>query len=457
MPDWPQNAGSPLTQTVNNPSLPRGTEQTPSQPQAAPQPQTTQTTQPQLVPDHEVGHVIPGAVQPVIPAKKTIFKTLVILIFVIVTIGVVSSGVYLYSYLNNPLRLVGEGFKELDTANSFSTNISFAESKEFGNTTLLLDYQRSQLLFSRAQIKITNLGNEPGHELLVLFIFRDNESYIQANYSEIDKIENELRLISPEILTLQTYQLTKPIIRGEKWLHVTISEDAQESRPQGGIEISEEKEKELNDKFINSIEVRSFERNYTKDGKKYYKIILGFKKEELVDFAETFKDLDLDINLKDINAVVKIVESVDSWNDDLVEILIEKESGNLYSLSLSLPKIPEDALSASVKESVEGKENISYFSELFSEKISEVVEPKDSTKLTYIGKAVFTNYNQAPSSERPAGVVEAEEFSRAFEQDLPFFLQIIFREYQQLPELYGPDQPQDVLPETNESPQPPTF
>ncbi len=296
----------------------------------------------------------------------------------------------------------------------------------------MLDYHKAPFLLSRGQAKITNIESESGHNLVVLAIFNSTDNYLQASYSKIDSLENQLRLISPEITVLETYQLFRPVIKGQKWLHLKTSEEV--GGYQGGeIEISEEQERELNEKFIDSIVVRKLERNYKENGKKYNKIILGFDKEKLIEFIEEVKKLDLEIELKQINSLVKIVQSVDTWDDDLVEILVEKDTGNLYSLTLSLPKIPENALISSIEESVKQQDSIADYYQLFSDKISEYIKPQGSSGLIYIGKAQFTNYNQAPSAQKPAPLVEQEEIENAFQRDFPLILQMILLQLEMSP------------------------
>lgn len=430
-------------------------------------PETTQSSSPSQRPSApyttEVNHVIEGPDKPIKPVKTRLRKILLALILLILLTGVGVGGAYLYNYVYDPLKIIAKSFEKLEYTNSFTINADFAESEDFGKPSLMLDYHKLPPKLSRAQFKMLNIGNDPAHSLLFLLIFSSNESFIQTSYSKIDEIENQIRIIFPEILSLHTYQLAQPLLKGEKWLRIETPE-TEGVRQEGEIQISKEQEENLNEKFIDSIVVRSYKRSFVKDGIKYHKIILGFDKEGLVEFIDAFKDLDLEIELKDINAAIKIINSVESWEEDLVEILIDKETGNLCSLSLSAPKIPEDALETTIEESVGEKENVSYLYNLFSEKISDFVKPSTSTKLVYLGKAIFSNYNSAPIAERPTQIIKFEELTLAFKQDLPILLQMTLYSLQPpsqqpldlpSPELFR-DLPSDVLPESITAPLTPT-
>lgn len=380
----------------------------------------------------ETGHIISAAEEPIQPKSAKIKKIALAVIAFAVILALSGAGLFLFNYINNPLRLIAKSFEYLNKANSFTVNATFTEDQDFGKASVMLDYQKAPLVFSRTQVKITNINKEPLHNLTALFIFNSVETFFQATYSKIDIIENELTLVFPEILSLRSYQVARPLLKGEKWLHIETPE-TEEGYQEGGIEISEEKEKELNEKFVNSVIVRNHKRNFEKDSEQYHKIILGFDKEKLIEFIETVKTLDLEVELKDINALIKIVQSVESWDKDLVEILIEKE-GNLHSLSLSLPKIPDDALKVGIKESVNEKSAIGAFSDILSDKISGILEKPSAAELIYIGKAVFSNYNRAPGAEKPAEIIEVKELTLALEKDMPIILQMMLLQLQEVPQ-----------------------
>ena len=371
----------------------------------------------------DVNHVIEGTGKPVKKGSKIAIKMILFLILITVLSGLGGGFIILQNYRNDPLRLISKSFNNLESASSYSLHVALAKNAQYGLVDLSIDYHKAPFLFSRGQAKITSIGSELGHNLLILAIFNTEGSFVQTSYSKIDTLTSQLNLLYPQITALETYQLILPVIKGQKWLHLTTPQDTQ---TQGGVEISEEKVKELNNKFIESIIVRSHDANYKLEDSKYHRIVLGFDEPKLVEFIEVLKSLDLEIELKQINSLIKIVQSVENWNGDIVEILIEKDTGNLFSLALSLPKIPEDALEQSIDESVPDQSVFSPLTEYILPKLKDVITPPAHNNLTFIGKVEFINYNQAPSTQKPSPTLEQIEIEQAFEKDLPLILQAIF-------------------------------
>lgn len=371
----------------------------------------------------DVNHVIEGTGKPVKKSSKWVVKLTLLIIIITVITGLGGGFIVLQNYRNDPLRLISESFNSLETASSYSLHATLTKNENYGLVDLTFDYHKAPFLFSRGQAKITSIGSELGHNLLILAIFNASDSFVQASYSKIDTLTSQIALLYPQITALETYQLILPVIKGQKWLHLTTPQDTQ---TQAGVEISEEKATVLNKKFIETIVVRSHDANYKLDDSNYHRIILGFDEAKLIEFIEVVKTLDLEIELKQINSLIKIVQSVENWNDDIVEILIEKDTGNLFSLALSLPKIPGDALEQSIVENVEDQNVFSPLTKYILPELKNLVTPPSSNNLNFIGSVEFINYNQAPSAQKPSPTLEQIEIEKAFEKDLPLILQEIF-------------------------------
>ncbi len=415
-----------------------------------------QFPQPTATYQTEVNHVIQGAGDSDKSYHQYIRKITLLAVFLMLISALAAGAIYVYNFAFNPLKIIQTALAKLENANSFSINATFAPTQEFGNASIRFDWQKSDLDFSRSQINLAKINDQAGHNLVIMYIFNTFDNYIQAYYSEIDSVDNQLKLVFPQISSLKSYNLILPVLKGQKWLHFKASEEEQD---EGGIQISKDKERQLNEKFDDSIVVRSHERNFIKLGNKYNKIILGFDKEKLVEFIEEFKTLDLEIELKDINSLIKIVQSVESWNEDLIIILVDKETGNFHSISLSIPQIPKDALEAGVQESVSEESGVSAFANLLTDKISGLLEKPTSANLIYIGELIVSNFNTAPKSKRPSPVVESDELMLALNNDLPLLMQALILQMQGLqPEvdIYSPElfntSPRDVLGETDTPP-----
>jgi hypothetical protein len=402
---------------------------------------------------HETGHIIQATVEsekPKVSKKKIIMLAVIFIVIVSISGG---GGIYLYNYINNPLRIMAESYTKFDESNSFSVNAEFANMNGVADVSALLDYQKQDLTLSRVQVKIENIEKDPDHSLTGLLIFNSSEGYLQTQYSKAYEIDNLLKLSSPQITELESYKLAYPILTGKRWLYFEMSDEKGEAYESSGVEISEAKVQELNEKFIESIVINSHNSNFEIDGKKYHKILIGFDKEKLINFVETFKDLDLEVELKDINALVRVIISIDNWNSNIVEIVIEKDTSYPHSIALWLPQIPEDALEEGIKESISDESSASRYLDLFSESIDKLMDNKDeeARALNYIGKLTFSNYNRAPGAERPKNIVSREVLTEAIEKDVPT-LMLMFLQTTTVPdELYFPNDAPFPLPSTQSS------
>lgn len=391
----------------------------------------------------DTGHII-SAHQQVPKDSKNYFKTTLLISFIIALIvGLTAGGYFLYNYIYDPIRVIEKSVTNIQNAKSFSADVAFNTQDTLIDINVKADLQNSDYEYSRVQLDIQNIFDEVGHNLVVLLVFNSIDMFINTNYLYTPAIDAYYNTIFPEVAQFDSYKLIKILLTGEKWLHIK-SEELNAASGEG-VSITKSQEENISEKFANAIVVKSYDRNFSKNDKNYYKITVGFDKEKLIEFVNSFKDLDLDIQLKDINALVKIVNATDGWNSELIEILIDKETGYLESISVSIPNIPDGALEQSLDEAIEeesgGITNQLYG--VFESTINDIIEEEDKeeNKINYIGTVTLSNYNSAPAGERPEKVIELQELTNALNNEAPIISQLLLfpllEKPQDLPPVYG--------------------
>ena len=130
------------------------------------------------------------------------------------------------------------------------------------------------------------------------------------------------------------------------------------------------------------------------------------------------------IIFKDINALIRIVDSIPSLNQDLIVFLIEKKSGNLHSIGISIPAIPKDVLVGGVVEKGGKNASLENFSKLILEKISDSLAKKEGSTIK-VADVTFSNLGSVPFVQRPPDTIEGEAVSNAFRKDLLFIIQLL--------------------------------
>src|SRR3990170_4890127 len=361
-------------------------------------------TKENFTPPKDLDHVIP-ATKPIEKKKNLPTRIFILLIYIVILTGLAISSVFLYKLINNPLKTLSMAFKQLEATSSFSLKTeldkNLTDNYKTGNLTFDIDYHKLSPRYSRARLSAEGLGGKNGDDITLFFIFNKEESFFSAQYSRLAEFENQISQDNPEIAALASYQMILPVFKGEKWLYMKSQAEA------GGLSVETGKERKLNEKFLKALIVKSYDKNYELGGSKYQRIVLGFDKKALLEFTESLKTLSFDIPLKDINALIRIVDSIPSLNQDLIVFLIEKKSGNLHSIGISIPAIPKDVLVGGVVEKGGKNASLENFSKLILEKISDSLAKKEGSTIK-VADVTFSNLGSVPFVQRPPDTIEGE-------------------------------------------------
>lgn len=362
-----------------------------------------------------------------LPSSPKKNKVLTIVLAIALPLVVAGAGIAAYRFIRqayaNPQKVVTASFEKLAEADSFSAKVEFSGNQAWLETT----YHRAEEKLSRVRLVANDVDDDPGKDLEANLIIGGNDLYFRLAYSQINQVVDQLKAVYPPLVETETYKLLLPVFSGQTWLHADIS-GLGETEDQEGTEqeiegpISQEDQRELGKIFREAILVRQHDRNFSYQEEKYQRIVFGFKKQKLVESLEKLKDLDLEMKVSQINSLIELVEGIDNWDADLIEVLINAE-GYPALVSLSLPEISEKDLSESLEEGLE--EESSLWGSLlgsYAPKLGEALSGKEKGQLEKMGTLKLTNFNQAPAVEKPSAIVESEEvLEKAKVELLPLF------------------------------------
>lgn len=356
------------------------------------------------------------------PKKPPTKRFLVVLLLIFFAFIFSSGSILAYKFIfNNPLKIISGSFTKLLKADSFASEVYINEDKNINNFSATISYHKSKNKFSKFDSSIRQIGGKPDDNLKVSGIFNENEIFIRPEYSKVNDLEAQIDIIFPQITQLNTYKMIKPVLKGEKWLHIKFPEEKKQKDNKKSIsQISKAEQKKLQEKFIKSIIVKSHNNSYKVGSKTFHRIVLGFEKKELIAFIEEVKTLNIDLKLSEINNIEKTVLSINNWGDNLIEILVDKKDNNLYMISVSLPQITESVIKDTLEQS-SGNEGVSaYFKNLLFENLQGVVKKDDNRKPEHIGKIFFGNFNTVSDINKPLNIIEFDEISLQFQKDFGF-------------------------------------
>ncbi len=357
---------------------------------------------------------------PVTPPKSAPNLKLVTIIVVVLLLA--AGGVVAAKFLAvDPKKTLADAFKKTTEAKSFS----FAAQSDDGKFVLDGDVHEDQTKLSQVKLTLNDLDNKRDEDVTFGMKFNNNDLFFDMSYAKIDKIIGELSAFS----YMKTYQLVYPVLKGQKAVHVSIPEVkelAGETKPAAtpGDDKTVKQIEEFGGKLQAAVIIRKFDRSSDYKGQKYQRITIGLDKEKLIAALESLKDMDLDVKISQINAMIKVVKAVNNWDSDLVEVYIQE--GRVAVVVVSAPEIPESALKEGLEESTKDNPSIGAILKNSTGKIESLFKPKTPGQLTKLGTLELTNYNSAPLVQKPAAAVEFNDVLESGKVEvLPVILPLI--------------------------------
>jgi hypothetical protein len=359
------------------------------------------------------------------------------IIFLVVLIGLFAGlGAFWELYLANPKRILAEAGKKFEDTDSLVTQ--YSSPKE--NAIVSLRYFKEKEKLSQFNISIKDIMEEDNHNLNLNFRMNANDLYFLPEYSQMEQIEKEIENVFPPLIQTQTYQLSKPVLFGEKWLYTAIPQSEDEETEEDR-QISQQAEDQLTEDFLNTMKFKKKDPLAFLNPTGSKTIYISFKKDALVEFIDSLKDYDLDVEVSQINSIIRIVESTDDWNKNLITIKINSKN-QITEIDLKFPHIPEDVLKESVDQSIEEEQELENLYENFEDQIDNFLKNvDDDNELNHLGTITFSDYNNADPVKKPLETVNLDLIAKAAEKELAPLLMGFLNQQMNPSQFYQPQPP----------------
>jgi hypothetical protein len=377
--------------------------------------QSALMTQPEVAPQPET--ISPAdQVQPVLPASSPLptissrpHRNNFAVIIALILVAILGTGAFFaINSLNSPQRILADSFKKLDKVSSVYIEGSPVKITAESTLSIALGYHRDPKVYSQWGFKLDHIGSSSAQNLVVDSVINRDEIYLMPVYSKLSEIEEQLRSIDPKILSFKSYQMILPVLQGQTWLQAPL--------PQGEFEkwtlnrsLSKEDEGEQNqvwEKLTKAISFRKVE-SIQASGQKYSKVTLGFKKDKLQDFIRSLSNLGLGIQESQTSRLVQIINSVDNWDSDLIEILIDPVSGYPISVTLSLPQIPPTSFTS--ESQTQPQDIYGFAAKTIYDNLTPVFSGDKASQIQEIVKFSLSHYNDVPEAQKPTGFIQLDQ------------------------------------------------
>ncbi|OGM28500.1 hypothetical protein A3D84_05460 [Candidatus Woesebacteria bacterium RIFCSPHIGHO2_02_FULL_42_20] len=256
--------------------------------------------------------------------------------------------------IKDPKLLISNAFGKLSKSDSVSFESQFYGLDDFGKLTLSGTINQNSQLYSKIKLDFTTTDTDELQQTVILdLIFNNQEVYIKPFISSFSLLESEILQEAPEIAQSESYKILRPIVAGEKWILFKNSGDSSEAasllKEKYKNLIKGEDIQKLAQKFAEAVTIKSFDKNAEQNGLKVYRIVAGLEKAKLTEFVnEVDKVIRNDITRSYSKEIKGAIDAV-NWDQNLFEIVIDKKTGNLYSIDINLPDLGKISTTSSLK------------------------------------------------------------------------------------------------------------
>lgn len=274
---------------------------------------------------------------------------------------------------------------------------------------------------SQINMSLSMLEEGIKHDFDLNMIVDEKDFYFQMNYSLMQQILAELSQEMPQITSMNTYMLLKPVITGQSWLHAAIPEEEM-AKTDTSDDKYEKEWKTFGEKLEKAIVVKDFKRNEKVDGEKYSVVSLGVDKEKLLEAIDALKDLDISADIADVNTMKKSIEDLGELKETLMVVYIDS-SKHVRMVDLYAPQGSSESIQEVIdQEAATTSPLLAQFSQITSffqpDKNAKEGEPVKFMTMT------FDDYGSAERVEKPSPLVEWENVLMYAQTELmPLFYQ----------------------------------
>ena len=351
-----------------------------------------------------------------------------VLIILCIVLALVSAMVFILVFFpslifKDPKQVIYDSINKLTKSDSFSFEAQLFGLDDLGRLKLSGSFIKSQESYSKLKFDfVTTTPDSPEKTILLDLVFNKDEVYLKPFYSGFIEFENQVLLEIPEIGKSETYKVIRPILLEEKWVLFKDTGESSEAtkllKERYQNLIQEKDITKLATKFKETIIIKSFDKNFEQNGIDVYKIVAGFDKSKLSEFIDEIGN-SIRNDLSKLYAK-EIKDAVDSlnWNQNLLEILVDKKTGNLFSVDISLPDLN------AVEES-----SSTFYGALTDEYLRAQLEKElrnnQSLPLVRVINIRFSDFDKVSKIDKPNDFVDWADLWKVIEKELGVYLDSI--------------------------------
>lgn len=345
----------------------------------------------------DMGVQLSGSMPAVRGSRGLSGKLLMLVGVAVLLIGVAAGALAAYNYFfNNPLRIVASAVSKTLAADSFAVGVSLPGNKQLGNISGTVSYLKAADKLSKADFKVEDVGGDANKSLALSAILGGDEIFFKPSYSQVPQLVSWIKGGYPKLEELRTYQMMSPVFQSDSWFDAKLPKGLLSAEAiKGALGIDASNERLLQDNFVKSLVVRRFETTNVGGGS-YYRVVLGFNKGDLVDLLGQLPGSGDQSSM--VGKIEKAVGAVSSWNDDLVEILVDKSTGYLASVTVSLPEELRNVVTGDLSGVKIGGLPVGL--------VAGYLPGKAGEQLIYLGKLTFSGYGGEVTGSRPTNTID---------------------------------------------------
>lgn len=247
-------------------------------------------------------------------------------------------------------------------------------------------------------------------------VFRNTDWYIKPSYSGMRTIEQELLQAAPMITTLPTYQTLRDIFYGDLWVYADLAPQDGDPAPPS-LNLAHIDYFELVKQGALLVKINEYKKTTDARGRSVHLYTFGLRKAALVQFIDTkLRTIDSELTTADINQLLATIKSIDGWEENLITLTVDAQSGEIAHIDIRLPTsgglvIPDSAPSAPTADAneldVQG---------VARSVLGSLLE-RPTSPLQPIASIAFDQYNQVPTITPPYQTISLETLAPELMRD----------------------------------------
>ncbi len=337
-------------------------------------------------------------------------------------------GVYAFIKIRtSPQKTLMQAVDNLENSSSFQMNYQAPEDLFSVNVSYFdFDLNKNENKLGEISLTANNMNNDQSQDLSLAMKFNKNVIYLQGDYSQADDLLTLIQYQIPSIGQTQTVTQSYEIMTGQKWLQINTPDDKVNTRDTESQTAEKQKNEEFANKLKDCLVLKQYDKKHDLNGLKVQKVSFGIDKKQLLAVLNELKNYDIDMKLQDLNRMIRVVDSIENWDQELIIMYISQDH-YLRQIDLFIPQVEKEAIELAMQEQTTAQET--GINKVISEELGNSIANffnKNQDEKDAIGSIYFTDYDKVKSAEYPNNTIDGEIFFMQAMQDLgPIITQIM--------------------------------